>query len=261
MIGWLLIDTQNAYDKVTAPTSLQQTLPGCGAGVRQRSEERLRIKVPDNLHLILALAHHQSNFRCLLRQNIEKGGFRKYRTAGKACTGHQNIISGLQSCSFLQQIAPCSTAAHICIAFVIGKQLQTALRGLFGKSEMRIVFRVIQRTDRLIGSHQLSLRSNSFCHKDRLFRMMVQVHIHRTIIPYQLYFAGHSVDTGRDCHAACHGDEENVTAMGISHTGLPDPFRRNGSPSQITVIVYPDILGHPCHQFHRFCLVCLSIFL
>ena len=25
-------------------------------------------------HLILALAHHQFNFRCLLRQNIEKGG-------------------------------------------------------------------------------------------------------------------------------------------------------------------------------------------
>lgn len=34
------------YDKVTAPTSLQQTLLGCGAGVRQRSEERLRIKFP-----------------------------------------------------------------------------------------------------------------------------------------------------------------------------------------------------------------------
>ena len=33
MIGRFLIDTQNAYDKVTAPTSLQQTLPGCGAGV------------------------------------------------------------------------------------------------------------------------------------------------------------------------------------------------------------------------------------
>lgn len=78
---------------------------------------------------------------------------------------------------------------------------------------------------------------------------MVQVHIHRTIIPYQLYFAGHSVDTGRDCHAACHGDEENVTTMGISHTGLPDPFRRNGSPSQITVIVYPDILGTHATSF------------
>ena len=64
MIGWLLVDTQNAYDKVTAPTSLQQTLPGCGAGVRQRSEERLRIKVPDNLHLILPLSQFKYCPKC-----------------------------------------------------------------------------------------------------------------------------------------------------------------------------------------------------
>ena len=63
--------------------------------------------------------------------------------------------------------------------------------------------------------------------------MMVQVHIHRTIIPYQLYFAGHSVDTGRDCHAACHGDEENVTAMGISTRAFQTPSGEMGAPPKL----------------------------
>ena len=119
MIGGFLIEAQDAYNEITSSASLQQASFICSAIAGARSKERFGIEAPDDLHLILALAHHQFNLRRLPRNDTEENNPGKHTTAGKARACHQHIASGIQCRAVFQKAGPCSAASHIRIALII----------------------------------------------------------------------------------------------------------------------------------------------
>ncbi len=91
--------------------------------------------------------------------------------------------------------------------------------------------------------------------------MMVQVHINRTIIPYQLYFAGHSVEWAGIAMLRAMETKKMSRLWASATRAFQTPSGEMGAPPKLQSLSTRIFLGHPCHQFHRLCLVCLSIFL
>ena len=141
MVCRFLVHSKNTDNEVSTATGLKQAL---FVAAFQCCEQALRIEVSDNLYLIFIFTHHQFRFCTSTCFHIQRCHLCQYTTTCQASTGYQNIISGIQRRSLLQQTAPCNAATNVCVTLVVRQQLQITLRSYFGNSEMRIIFRIIQ---------------------------------------------------------------------------------------------------------------------
>ena len=188
MIGRLLPCAQYTHNKVTTSTSLQDTLH---ITTLYRTIHRLRIKITDNLHLSFTLPHCQSSRCHLVFLYIEEREISKYRTIGKAGPCGKHIITGIQSCTILQQIFPGSST------FIIVQQMKSTLFKTW-QCKMRVILGIIEWPDRLINGFYNTWRCQGlFGH--------LKIHIEgfsilQSVISkiFILYFSCHLVYPGRN---------------------------------------------------------------
>ena len=186
--------------------------------------------------------------------NREEFQFSQYATICQTSTRYHYIVTFVKRSTLLQQITPCSTSTHIHIAFIIVEQLECTFFCQLGNSEMRIIFRVFQRLDRLVSSDKSTSLSLS---RSRCF----EIHINNAIrFADHLNLTSHFINTWRDTQTTSHRHEEDVTAMCIGYTCLPYTGRRNRRATQVAVLVYLNIFRHPYRKFVPICLESSLVF-
>ena len=179
-----------------------------------------------------------SSLTCFNREELK---ICQNTTVGQTSTSHHHVVTLIQSCTVLQEVAPCCTCTHIYIAFVVVQELECTSICKLRDREVWIVLRVWQRLDRLVSSHELTCLG--FC-----WSCCFEIHISHTIIADKLNLTCHFVDAWRNTQATCHWHEEDVTAMSIGYASVPNTCRRNRRTTQIAVGIYLDVFRNPSSQ-------------
>ena len=238
MVSRFLVYTENSYYIVTTTGSSQDRLHII---TTQYLIQWFRIELTDNLYFVLCFTHHHiylSSLACFNREEFQSS---QNTTVRQTSTCNHHVVTFIQGCTILQQVAPSCTGSHIYITFVVVQKLKSTRFCQFRNREMWIVLRIGQRLDRLVGSHKLtSLCFCSFCG--------TKVYVSNTIVAEKLYFTGHFINTRRNTQTTCHWHKENVAAMSIGYTSFPNTCRRNRSTTQITVFVYLNVFSYPWSQ-------------
>ena len=167
MVGRFLVHTQYGYHIITTTGSGKNRLHIIAI---QWLVQRFRIEVTDYLNITLCFTHNQI-YRCSLScLNWEEFQISQHTTVCQTSTRHHNVVTFVKRCTLLQQIAPSSTRTHIYIAFIVVEQLKCTSICQLRDREMRIILRVFQCLDRLVGSNE----STSLCFsRSRCFKVYI----------------------------------------------------------------------------------------